>query len=325
MVQPDVGGANGTTSFGGSPATIALGLYRVAFPDDLFAIADTEAAAGQHLAVVGWYALWGGWKADFDAQGVRAVAAQGATPLITWEPWAGTFGDPAWTLRRAVLSGRHDTYIDSWARGLTQFGRPVLLRFAHEMHDHAGYPWAEGVNGNTAADYLASWRYVRQRFAVLGAHNVRWVWNPNTMGGATTEYHERAYTRLYPGDDEVDWVGLDIFNTGPNLDWGAPRWRSFDEVLAAPYAAIGRVSRRALVLPEVGCAEAGGSKAEWIRRAFADETLRRFPRIRALVWFDVDKEQPWQLQSSAESYAAWLAALREGSVARSYGEVGSDG
>src|SRR4030095_12525846 len=145
-----------------------------------------------------------------------------------------------------------DAYVDSWARGLAAFGRPVLLRFAHEMHDHPGYPWAEGVNGNTAADYLEAWRHVRRRFAAQGAHNVRWVWNPNTMGGGTTEDHERAYARLYTGDGEVDWVVLDIFNTGRELDWGAPRWRPFDEILAGPYAAAGRVSCRPLLLPEVG-------------------------------------------------------------------------
>jgi beta-mannanase len=292
-----------------------VGLYRVAFPDDLGAVAECEAATGRRLALVHWYALWGGWKAGFDAPGLAAAGARGAVPFITWEPWAGEFGDPAWTLRRAVLSGRHDAYVDAWARGLAAFGRPVLLRFAHEMHDHPGYPWAEGVNGNTAADFLEAWRYLRRRFAAQGARNVRWVWNPHTLGAGSTGDHERAYARLYPGDDAVDWVGLDVFNTGPELDWGAPRWRPFDEVLAGPYAAAGRVSGRPLVLPEVGCAEAGGSKAEWIRHALAPETLARFPRLRALVWFDVAKEQPWHLRSSPAAHEAWLAALRQGNVA----------
>ena len=118
--------------------------------------------------------------------------------------------------------------------------------------------------------------------------------------------------RLYPGDAAVDWVGLDVYNTGPDLDWGAPRWRPFDEVLAAPYAAAGRVSRRPLLLPEVGCAEAGGSKAAWIGHALAAPTLARFPRVRGLVWFDVPRELPWHLGSSAAAQAAWVAALRRG-------------
>jgi beta-mannanase len=288
-----------------------VGLYRTAFPDDLSAAASVAAATERRLGLVHWFALWGGWKAAFDPAGLAAVGARGVVPLISWEPWAGVYGDPAWTLRRAVLSGRHDAYVDAWARGLAAFGRPVLLRFGHEMH-HSAYPWAEGVNGTTATDYLDAWHHLRRRFAAQGAGNVRWVWNPNTLGAGSVEDHARAYARFYPGDDAVDWVGLDVYNTGPELDWGAPRWRPFDEVLAAPYAAVGRVSRRPLLLPEVGCAEAGGSKAAWIGDALAAETLTRFPRVRALVWFDAPKEQPWHLDSSAASRAAWTAALRRG-------------
>jgi hypothetical protein len=76
------------------------------------------------------------------------------------------------------------------------------------------------------------------------------------------------------------------------------------------------------VLPEVGGAGAGGSKAGWIRHALAPETLGGFPRVRALVWFDVAKEQPWQLRSSDASYEAWLAALRQGNVASALEEPG---
>jgi hypothetical protein len=38
-----------------------------------------------------------------------------------------------------------------------------------------------------------------------------------------------------------------------------------------------------------------------------DRELEQFPRVRALVWFDVDKEQRWSLRSSQPAYEAWLA------------------
>jgi hypothetical protein len=34
--------------------------------------------------------------------------------------------------------------------------------------------------------------------------------------------------------------------------------------------------------------------------------LDQFPRVRALVWFDVDKEQPWSLGSSHDALQAWI-------------------
>jgi beta-mannanase len=286
---------------------VALGLYRPEFPNDLKQLTALESAAGTKLAIVHWYALWGGWKSAFNAGDLKLVSDRGYLPMITWEPWAGTAGDPGWSLRSAILSGSNDAYIDTWARGLADYRLPVLLRFAHEMHDQT-YPWAVGVNGNTASDYVAAWRHVRAIFAHYRTDNVKWVWNPNTMGGWSAAQYWPVYRALYPGDDQVDWVALDIYNTGPSLDWGAPYWRSFEDVLSEPYKAITAVSTKPLIIPEVGSAEAGGSKADWTARAMSAQLLTSFPRLRALVWFDVNKEAPWAITSSEPSLQAWLAA-----------------
>jgi len=203
----------------------------------------------------------------------------------------------------------NDAYIAEWARGLAEFGRPVLLRFAHEMHNQPMYPWAVGNNGNTAEEYVSAWHHVRAIFARHGATNVKWVWNPNTMGDAPLDAYLPLYKALYPGDDAVDWAGLDIYNTGPSLDWGAPYWRSFDQVLRTPYEAITAVSSKPVVLPEVGCTEQGGSKGSWIAEAVSADSAQRFPKLRAMVWFDVNKEQAWQLASSEASLQAWRGAL----------------
>jgi hypothetical protein len=287
-------------------APVALGVYRPSLPDDLAGLAREERAMQHPYSIIHWYALWGGWKSAFSRADLDAVSAHGSLPMITWEPWAGDQGspDPAWSLKAAILSGRSDAYITSWAQGMAAYGKPVLLRFAHEMHDQPGYPWAVGVNGNTSADYIAAWRYVRTIFQQAGATNVQWVWNPNTMAGTTTASYASIYSALYPGDDQVDYIGLDIYNTGPQLSWGSGTWQSFSQVLANPYAAITSVSTRPVLLPEVGSTEIGGSKAAWIQAALTTG-LDQFPRVRGLIWFDVNKEQPWNLDSSAASLKAW--------------------
>jgi len=224
-------GAAGTTSqpmLFDSPGRVALGIYRPEFPENLSALEEYDALAGYRLPVVSWYALWGGWKSTFSRADLDRVDARGSVPLITWEPWAGKASDPAWSLRRAILSGKNDAYITSWARGLAAYGKPVLLRFAHEMH-HQTYPWAVGVNGNTAKDYLAAWRRVHDIFRRNGATNVQWVWNPNTMSGATHSYYSSVYRSVYPGDGYVDWLGLDIYNGA----WTGP-WRSLAEASPTP-------------------------------------------------------------------------------------------
>jgi hypothetical protein len=293
-------------------ASVALGLYQTVFPDDMSAAREFEQRTGHPLSIVHWYAIWGGWKSAFNAADLRAVDAERAVPMITWEPWTGSGPDPAWSLRMAILSGAHDAYIDSWALGLAEFGKPVLLRFAHEMHDQPLYPWAVGVNGNTAPEYIAAWKHVRAIFDRHPTGNVKWVWSPQMLGDATIDAHESRYRELYPGDDLVDWLGLDAFNTGPGLDWGTPRWRSFSEVLTRPYAAIAAVADKPILLAEVGSSETGGAKADWITSALTNE-LPLFPRVRALVWFDItkDQEDAWMLSSSPAAQAAWFAAASQ--------------
>jgi beta-mannanase len=289
------------------PQPVALGLYQTVFPDDMSAVRDFNTRTGHNLSIVHWYAIWGGWKSQFNAADLQAVNALGAVPMITWEPWTGAGPDPAWSLRAAILSGAHDEYIDSWARGLSAYGGPVLFRFAHEMNDQRNYPWDVGVNGNTAADYIAAWRHIRAIFARYPTSNVKWVWSPQTIGDASEPVYEAHFRTVYPGDDLVDWLGLDIYNTGPNLDWGAPRWRSFGEAMATPYAAITAIANKPVILAEVGSSETGGSKANWISNALTTE-LPLFPRVGALVWFDIAKEDAWELRSSPTAFAAWVSA-----------------
>jgi beta-mannanase len=292
-----------------------VGVYRNSFPQGAGGyVAEAPARAvndrgrADGLQIVHWFALWGGWKSEITADDLDAAARVGATPLITWEPWAGVPSDAAWTLERSVLSGDHDDYIRRWAITLRDFGRPVLLRFAHEMHDHS-YPWAVGINGNTAFDYRDAWLHVHAIFAAEGADNVEWVWNPNTMAGATEATYLPIYGRLYPGDAYVDWVGLDIYNGGDSLPaWGG--WRTFGDALAEPYAALTSITAKPLILAEVGSADAGGSKAEWIRDAFATLAHGAFPRVAAVVWFDVDKEARWSIASSPDSREAWFEVTR---------------
>ena len=54
------------------------------------------------------------------------------------------------------------------------------------------------------------------------------------------------------------------------------------------------------MIAETGCTEEGGDKGKWIEDGW--ETLKnRFPRIKALIWFNVNKECDWRVDSSPES------------------------
>ena len=290
---------------------IGLGVYRPEFwqpgsPAAQEMMHRLQSLLGGNLGIVHWFVGWG-TNGDFDLAGLEAVKRQGAIPMITWEPGAGQPNDPAWTLKDAVLSGKNDAYIDAWARGMAAYGAPVILRFAHEMNA-TSYPWGVGVNGNTAADYVAAWRHVHGIFSRYSTSNVKWLWTPNTMGDTHASVYEPLYRSVFPGDDVVDLVGADVYNTGPSLDWGAPRWRTFSEVLSEPYKAITAISTRPFIISEIGSAQVGGSKPAWIADALQPSTLARFPALRAIVWFDMNKEAQWSLDAGPDARQAWLSA-----------------
>jgi beta-mannanase len=169
----------------------------------------------------------------------------------------------------------------------------VFVRFAHEMNGN-WYPWGWGIDGNTPAAFKAAWRHLVEIFRAAGATNVRWVWCPYASNS-----HPNQYRRFYPGDQWVDWAGLDGFN------WGTHSvWQSFTQIFAEPYERVARLTSRPIMIGEVGAAEAGGNKARWISRSFS-RVLPRYSHVRALVWFDsADSRANFRVDSSEASLAA---------------------
>ena len=119
-----------------------------------------------------------------------------------------------------------------------------------------------------------------------------------------------AFGAYFPGDDWVDDAALDGYNYGPVHD---TPWRSFDQVFQGSYNVLARLSTKPLMITETSSTEVGGSKADWIAGIPQALTLK-MPRIRALIWFDVDKESDWSVSSSKSSLAAFRHIVTTGAL-----------
>jgi beta-mannanase len=222
--------------------------------------------------------------------------------MITWMSDDPTAASPSAYTAQAILAGQYDAYVRAWAAGLRAAGGPVLLRFDHEMNGNWS-AWSPGVNGQTAAGFVAAWRHVHDIFAAAGASNVQWVWSPNVVYNGSVPLAD-----LYPGDAYVDRVGIDGYN------WGTSdrdhNWQSFASVFDATLAQVAQLTSRPAMIAEVASTEVGGDKAAWITDFFAG--LSRRPAIGGFIWFDINKETDWRLDSSAparSSFAAGLASM----------------
>ncbi|SET88018.1 Glycosyl hydrolase family 26 [Geodermatophilus poikilotrophus] len=256
-----------------------------------------EAAVGERPSLVLTYA-------DFTTPppvaDLDAVAARGAVPVVTWEPWdwdapaSGAFG------LAAIAAGAHDPHLRQWADALRTWGRPVQLRFAHEQNGD-WYPWAVGVSGTTAADHVAAFRHVVEVFDAQGAGNVQFVWNPNVRFPGSSPMAE-----TWPGTRYVDRVALDGYNWGTSSP--GHRWQEPEEVFGDSLDELRELAPGIpITVTEVASAEEGGDKADWVTDlvAYLDEQAD----VAAFVWFDHDKEADWRITSSPASAAAMRAAL----------------
>lgn len=247
-------------------------------------------AVGRKPALVEWYESFG--EPLFYPRQLPIPGDAGAVPMITWGPARGTAGVPL----AAIAAGADDSYLRTAAAAAAAWKRPMFIRFAHEMN-LPGSPWGPGVAGNTPAGFVAAWRHVVSIFRSAGAKNVRWVWSPNVdCAGAC------PFDAFYPGDAWVDWVALDGYNYGPVDDIA---WMSVDEIFGHSYDDLARLTTKPVMIAETASTEDGGDKAAWIVQGLLDQVPTRLPRVRAVVWFQRDKETDWRINSSAPSSAAF--------------------
>ena len=266
---------------------VVWGAFTPGAPESRSAIDNFNSKVGRRAEILHTYKNFTQDPFPYDTVGRSHEA--GAVPLITWEPFDRNL--------RALARGDYDGYLRDSARQAVEFGKPILLRFAHEMNGD-WYPWSAGVNGNSASDYINAYRHVVRVFRNAGAANVKHVWAPNTG----------TFSTLFPGNDYVDYLGLDGYN------WGAKynSWESFEQVFDSSYRAITRLSRKPLLITEFGANQHGGDKPAWLRHALSREVAHRYPQIRALIYFDNDQDgADWRVSSSGASESAIRTALND--------------
>jgi endoglucanase len=226
-----------------------------------------------------------------------------------------------------IIDGLYDTYLTSWAEGMRNFGKPVLLRFGHEMNGD-WYPWSGVKNGGGTMNgygspdlpdgperYVGAYRYIHDHFIKNGVDNVLWVWCVN----APFEVMERSLgswnnaAAYYPGDDYVDWLYFDGYNWGSSAfgqQFNA-KWTSFDEIFGSSYAELQAInSEKPIIIGEFASTEEGGDKAAWVKEAFS-VIRNKYPQIRAIIWFHIDKETDWRINSSKASLKAYREAVAD--------------
>ncbi|WP_256685312.1 glycoside hydrolase family 26 protein [Halococcus qingdaonensis] len=260
-------------------------------------------------------------KRGFVEGALTNVWKAGHVPLISWQPFEPQKNQTSETIEREIANGEYDDQIDEWAslldswahpRGDNTRGRRFYFRPAHEMNGN-WFPWSaldatrveataapetddgdgEDPTAGIPEDYVGMWRQLYKRFSEtkLDESNIQWIWSPNAdeIGGIRAE-------RYYPGDDYVDWVGLDGFNFGGSQQYstGQSNWRSPAELFDPMLNRMRELTDKPVALTEFASSSIPSSgnghdpqqKAQWIDDAFSYVSEND---IKMTCWFNVDK------------------------------------
>jgi beta-mannanase len=236
-----------------------------------------------------------------------AMTRDPAHPRVLLLNWRVEYGS-TWA---KVAAGKLDARIDALATRLkSSFTDKFFLVLNHEPEDDVRPAAGSGM---TAKDFAASYRHVIRRLRAEGVGNavsvVAYMGNERWMA-------QSWWSDLYPGDDVVDWVGLDSYVSAESgyyhngmfadlLDRRAPGGAGFYDWAVRNHPA------KPVMVAEWGVYHRVGkvvSKAAAFNSVLPQLAKRR--AIKAIVYFDTDHDAFGDRDISIDSSGASLGAFR---------------
>ena len=246
-----------------------------------------EDMIGRKLAQVLVFHGWSdGIHQNFPLEQFNKILQNGSVPHMVWEPsYDGQ--DESALITETIINGKLDDYIWAFAQEAKKFGKPFFLRPAHEMNGH-WYGWSGLKNGEANGGpqrYIDMYRHIYSIFQEEQVTNVSWVWAP-----FATSFPDEAWNKLsryWPGNDCVDWIGLDGYNWYEYYPY-----KSFDDLF---HNALGEVLKvtdtKPIMLAEFGSNKFDG-RDKWIDDVFSNlRTNDYYKCIDAFIWFNIDKAE----------------------------------
>ncbi len=227
---------------------------------------------------------------DFPVDKARAIDEDGRILHFTYHfdyAYGNTMGNVAPILD--VYRGELDEELREFARGVAEYGRPMLFRLNNEMNSD----WTSWSAVNAMCDpdiFTDTWIRMYNIFVEEGAAEYMiWIWNPqgNTTGPVANWNDLRRY---FPGAAYVDLLGLTLYNFGNETSWASFR----DMYTAANSYYKPLFGDWAWIIGEFGCSDSSelpeheGRKAQWITEMFDCFEENLFPNIKAAVWFNAN-------------------------------------
>ena len=175
---------------------------------------DLHKVIGKDPGVVGYdFAAIGPWNEELVAGQMRLLHQKGAVITLSWHmpdfsadgtetrAWAAGGNTVHRVTRDAVFARVFHSKLDRLVAFLGKIKEvPVIFRPWHEQN-RSWFWW--GKSRCTADEYRALWRMTSDYLKEKGIHQLLYAYSPTTV---KEDYFDR-----YPGDDQVDILGVDAY------------------------------------------------------------------------------------------------------------------
>lgn len=176
-------------------------------------------------------------------------------------------GTPSAHYEDEVAAGKCDAAIDALSRGIRDLGHPVILRIGYEFN---GAAW----NGYKSESYKAAFRRVAQKIREQKLECAT-CWDASATAGTMGNVMD-----FYPGDEWVDWWGINLFLPSEFSDPAVERFMKDARAHGKPVL-IGESTPRS-----VSTLKGAASWKAWFARYF--DFIAAHPGVKAFSYINWD-------------------------------------
>ncbi|WP_368297506.1 glycoside hydrolase family 26 protein [Cytobacillus firmus] len=215
------------------------------------------------------YFRYVGYGKPFPKEWAEEVIAAGGFPQVAWEPNNG------------LEEVKDDEYLRQFAKDAGELKVPILLRYASEMNG----TWT--FYSGHSEKYIEKWKLVHDVME-KEAPNVMMLWNVFTMP-------ESTIAEFYPGDEYVDYVGVNIYNVFYHNDKIEEKSDFEDPLRLLDYVYNTYSHKKPIVIGEYGGTNYTVTDGKH-HDEFAIQKITRmykylpelYPRVKFIYYFDVN-------------------------------------
>jgi len=154
-------------------------------------------------------------------------------------------------------------------------------------------------------DFIGAWQHIWRLFQSAGAGNVLFLWNPGhyTADGDADDPHG-----FYPGNNYVDWIGIDTYQRSPTATFAGDFGLFYTDFSKSQYG------NKPLMVGENGSQNfvQNNTELQWtyLQGLLSDLQANHYPQLKAYCYFDAaGSAGSWVLDDNSGQGNGGLAAF----------------